>query len=278
MTDKNPAETIAALAREADRGIVQINYDDGRSFIVRPNNSVLDEITHPNARPQPVPQFVGQTVYVQTADSLIAYVNRFKTADTMLFANLEDDGSIVAVIDYHKPDPVKAKADFTKHRAVFDLGLSHEYEVWSTNDDVWFKQAKFARFLTENSMDIVLPPGGSNLHELVLDLEGEANLRVVKRMRSAHSGQGASGSQVEKRINSATGEGLPAEFTVRIPIFTGEPAVDIRTFFKDEVTDGGIMLGYQLSRLEQIKQAEIQRICERIAAHTGIDMIIGKIT
>jgi hypothetical protein len=45
------------------------------------------------------PAFIDQLVNIDQAASLVDYVNRFKTADTVIFA---DGDEIVAVIEYHK--------------------------------------------------------------------------------------------------------------------------------------------------------------------------------
>lgn len=270
----NDADTIARLAIEAKNNPTQLVLADGRTFLALPPGWQQAEVTHPHAKPAPKPKFVSAAVKVQTAQSLVDYVQRFKTGNTMIFANL-DNYSIEAIIDYHNTTPGEDQAEHAAHRAELKLRTSDEWNTWEQSDDVWFTQAKFARFLTENSMDAVLPSSGSSLYEIVLDLEGEGTVRVKKQMRSGHSGQGTSGAQVDKRIQTGSGDGLPSEFIVRIPVFVGRPAVDLRAFFMDEIDDGKILLGYQLSRAKQAKDDEVEKIVQEIGAITGCPVILG---
>jgi hypothetical protein len=78
------------------------------------------------------------------------------------------------------------------------------------------RQADFAKFIEENSADLL---------EMVLDLEKSKNVRVVRKMRTARSDDGQSGSQIE-----ANGTELPSVFNLSIPVYFGELPVPVRAF------------------------------------------------
>jgi hypothetical protein len=73
------------------------------------------------------PRYIKQAVTVQTQDSLVEYVNRYKGADTVLFADISSN-TIVATVDYHAKD----KAANVAHRAVLNLPFSEEWRLWTT--------------------------------------------------------------------------------------------------------------------------------------------------
>src|SRR5437879_731882 len=76
---------------------------DGRKFVALPGREgayTLEHITLANAAEVLMPKVVAQHVKMQTANSLIDYINRFKNTDTVLFADIDND-TIVSIVDYH---------------------------------------------------------------------------------------------------------------------------------------------------------------------------------
>src|SRR5438270_13349012 len=90
----------AELALEALRAASSIvEAPDGRRWLVLGENVSAEEISDPNGL-KPLPDHTRQAVTVQTLDSLIEYVTRFRTEDTLLFADMALN-KIVGAIDYH---------------------------------------------------------------------------------------------------------------------------------------------------------------------------------
>jgi hypothetical protein len=268
-------EAITGLVTKAISLPQIVDTPDGKRFLVKPQGWTSEDVTVANTVKVPKPQWINQSVDLQTVPSLIDYINRYKTGQTVIFADL-DENNIVAAIDYHNTTPGPDQAERVEHRAELTLRSSEEWSIWTGSSGRMMKQAAFARFLTENSMDVVLPGGGANLHEIVLDLEGEGIVRVKKQMRTAHSRTGTEGAQSSTDIKDKDGNALPPEMIVRIPVFLGEASIDIRTFLVDNLSESGITLGYQMSRLTQHQQAEVQRIVEQIGIATDCKVFIGR--
>lgn len=272
MSSENSAEKIAQLAVQAAGTVSTIDMPDGRQFITHPPQFVVKDVTRPENVLPPVPKYIKQNVAVQTKDALIGYLDRFKTPETVVFANIEND-EIVAVIDYHSDSAAGAsKPAITSHRAVLELAKSTQWNTWTDIEGHMYRQAEFAKFVEENSEDILAPTGAALL-EMVLDLEKSKTITVVRKMRSAGSDAGSGGNTVE-----VNGTELPNVFSLSIPVYFGEAPVGVKAFTRDALSqDKIISIGFKLARTEMIRQAEFLRISNEIATATGVPMIAGAI-
>ncbi|MET4187583.1 hypothetical protein ABIB86_000468 [Bradyrhizobium sp. JR1.7] len=220
----------------------------------------------PDSEITPKPGFVSGGPLVATTQSLIDYVNRFKNDSTVIFANL-DTAKIVACVDYHTAG--SAAAGLRKHHAVLQLAHSKEWRTWTGVDGVMMEQKKFARFLEEHKLDITSPPGATLL-EMVLDMEKGVNMRVGRKMLSAGSDRGISGSSLD-----IDGTELPPVWTLAIPVYLGENPVVVTAYARDEIDDGKLMVGFKLSKIESVIEAELTRIADEIAEHTKVPVMLG---
>lgn len=265
---ENSADTIKQLAIQAAGSIAQQIFEDGRQMLIHPPGFIVKDVSLPQNVKPPVPTYIKQNVEVQTKDSLVEYLDRFKTDNTVVFANI-DSNSIEAVIDYHS---AKNEPQITSHRAVLDLKYSTPWATWMAVQGRMYRQADFAKFIEENSEDIVSPTGATLL-EMVLDLEKSKSIRIVRKMRSAGSDAGEGGSTIE-----VNGTELPNVFSLAIPVYFGEASVPVRAFTRDELSNDKIItIGFKLARTEMIRQAEFLRISTEIAEATGVPMIAGSI-
>lgn len=243
----------------------------GVEWLLRPNATGVyahHQLT-PNNEVAQKPAFVSQTVHIQTVASLIAYVNRFKTENTMIFANSNTD-AIVAAIDYHPAAPGGSPA-LVSHRAALNLTKSNEYDTWTNHDDSLQVQGEFARFVEENRLDIISPDGASLL-EMVLDMEKGAVMRVARKMASAGSDRGRKTNDIE-----ITGTDLPPVWSLAFPIYFGEKSVGVTAYVRDKMDDGKLYVGYKLSRLPNIVEAEFARIAQVVGDATSVPVLIGAI-
>lgn len=272
MSDANSAATIERLTLAAiDYGAVT-KLADGRTIAFRPSGpgqAELKDISLPHQVEAPKPKFITAAPQLQTVDALIDYVNLFKTPDTVIFADAGNE-YIRAVIDYHKA--ASTEAGIVKHTATLDLGLSEEFQTWLNIDTAWMPQQKFARFIEQNAEDIAAPKG-ADLLEMVLDLEKSKTVSVARKLRSAGSDDGSAGFS-----SDASGTVLPAAFKLAMPLFFGETnKVEITAYTKDQLEDGKIFIGFDLNRVQLIRQREFTAISKRIAEATGVPFVLGTV-
>lgn len=297
ITELPPTDAAvgAILALEAEKGVVMFTANGNREFVAVPFNDgyTLQQITQDNAADVHVPKLVTASVRVQTAGSLGDYINRFKNADTSLFADIASD-TIVSIIDYHKMpganmpstgavDPsaadegpssdFSAHAQLNLHRVTLKLPKSLEWDIWTKGDGQLMKHIAFASFLEENSIDIV-EPSGASLLELCRDLQVKANMNFNSSIRfgDAVNIEYQKGDDVSTKENMQ----LPTEIVLQIPVYFGESPVLMKAFLRREITDGVLKLGFKLSRAEAVRQAEFHRVVNELMAQVNhLPMVYG---
>jgi hypothetical protein len=265
MSDASDIAALAAASLLTPQVITDVR---GIQWLLSPSGQgayAVKQLT-PEFEIAPKPAFVSGGPQVATTQSLVDYVNRFKTDNTVIFADL-DRAKIVACIDYHS-EGSKA-AGLRKHHAVLQLTHSKEWKTWNGVDEVMMEQKKFARFLEEHKLDIMSPPGAALL-EMVLDMEKGVQMRVARKMASAGSDRGQKGSEM-----MIDGTELPPVWLLNIPVYTGEPIVDVTAYARDEIDDGKLMVGFKLSKVETVIENELTRIAGEIAHATGVPVMLG---
>lgn len=263
------ASDIAALASAALHNPQILKDARGIEWLLSPSGNgayAVKQLT-PDPEIMPKPAYVSGGPQVATTQSLIDYVNRFKTEATVIFAN-PDIAKIVACIDYHGEH--SASAGLRKHHAVLQLQHSKEWKTWTGIDEEMMPQKEFARFLEEHKLDIINPPG-AQLLEMVLDMEKGVNMRVARKMTSAGSDRGNQNSMME-----IDGTELPPVWTLAIPVYMGEPPVTVTAYARDEIDDGKLMVGFKLSKIENVIEQELTRIADEIAEHTKVPVMLGQ--
>lgn len=248
---------------------------DGRgaeyAFLPQANGAYIRQELTPKGEIAPKPAFIDQLVNIDQAQSLIDYVNRFKTDDTVIFADL-DELAIAAVIDYHKASSVSP--GLAEHHAVLSLSHSAEWETWNAISGRMYEQKAFARMLDINSDDIAQPTA-ADLLETVLDLERVKTVTVKRKLQSSGSSRGSGDAS-----SNVDGTVLPPFFLLSIPVFTGEAKVEVRAMTRDDfdANTGKISLGLELVRTRIIIETELARISRAIATATSVPIIMGSVT
>lgn len=280
-TALDPSTEIAAaqqLVLGALRQPVQINTDDGRTFIVVPGpqgSYKLENVTLPNKQDLALPKLANQHVVIQSAVSMAAYLNRFKNANTMLFADI-DNNTIRGVIDYHEAsvgnDDIKARLSL--HTATLKLPFSQEWKIWSENSGKLMPHVDFATFLEENSFDIV-EPAGADLLERCRDLQVKSNVDFSSsvRMGDTVSFDYQKGDDVTTKDKI----GFPVQIRISIPVYFGERPVSVTCFLRRKVQEGRLWLGYVMSRAENVRQEEFHRVAGSIVDATGSVDTVGEV-
>jgi len=264
------AGQIAALAVAAAAPAPHIITEkDGRQFSVIPAGYTLNEITPPGAAKSFKPDHIAQAVSLQTAASLSDYVDRFKTDQTTLFANI-DANSIVAAIDYHGP----ASAELVKHRATLKLPFSSQWALWDALDGKLQGQLDFARFLEENCRDVT-EPDTADLLEAVSGMQAveKADFRAKIRTNS---------DNVDFTYSTTTDAGttngdlsIPKRFSLSIPVYFGGQNVALEARLRWRKTQDGLTLGYQILRKDQVRQEEFMGIVSAVAASADVPALYG---
>ena len=267
----NEAETIAGLARAANT-VQSITGADGRHYLILPDGFTAKDITNPHGLFPSVPSYIKQLVQVQALDSLVEYVNAFKTAHTKLFADINAN-SITALIDYHQEDGTAANV---AHGVTMHLPFSEEWKLWMSIDGKLQDQLSFARFLEENHPDIAAP-NAAELIEMARDLHAARSIKFTKVVRTDSDNENFTVDDSTTLGSNRTGGSieLPRQFTLSIPVYFGESAFDMSAFLRWKVEDG-MQLGIKLWRPEHVRQAMFKQIVTGAAERTNLTVVYGK--
>ncbi len=266
----NDAETISELTLKSAEPVV-VDHD-GRTFLVTPEGAQALDITDPQNKPAPTRVIQGVTL--QTADSLVDYVDRFGGPNTVLFADIAAS-SITAQIDYHAAAAEgHVEPDFIGHRATLTLPFSEEWATWKAVDGKLLEQLEFARFVEENASDVAAP-SGADLLEIARDLQAVRKVNFTKAVRTATDNENFTYSD-ETNVTKG-GVDVPTRFLLDIPVYFGEAATSIYAFLRWRLEDGNLKLGVKLSQPERVRQAVFKQIVLEAGSRTSKPVVFGKI-
>lgn len=280
-TEKTPASEAGTIAELAVKGLRPdiIKTADGREFLFTPNGFSHEDVSEKNKLSVNLPKLVEQAVTLQTQDSLIEYVNRFKREETMLFADIEAS-KIVGVIDYHAAAPAAADAQarLVAHKATLTLPFSEEWKTWTkASDGGLMGQLEFARFLEENGGDVIAPPG-ADLLEICRDLQAARNVNFTKAVRTQSDNENFEYTD-KTNLSDKGGIEVPTRFQLRLPVYFGEETTEIFAYLRWAIDPekGGLKIGAKLSRAEYVRQAWFKQIVGDVAGRTDCPVVYGKL-
>lgn len=265
------AETIAGLARKS-AAPVTVKTADGREFLITTEGAAIREISDEHSLSVTPPRYIKQGVTLQTQDSLVEYVNRYKSDASVLFADINAN-SITAALDYH----AATKAAVVAHKATLTLPFSEEWRLWNEISGKLKPQLEFARFLEENGAD-VRAPNAAELLEACRDLQANRKVNFTKAVRTSSDNENFEFTD-ETTAKSKGGVEIPTKFVLGLPVYFGEPDTEVHAFlrWKLDPEAGGLSLGIALHRAEHIRQAVFKQIVTDVASRTTCVAVFGRI-
>jgi hypothetical protein len=105
------------------------------------------------------------TATLTTLDSLIDWANRFKGANSVLFADTNAKApSLTCIADYHHEGPVEVGSDGSdltarhgQHRGVYKFPVSDEWAAWTAISGKAIDKDALSEFLTDHARDLLDP-------------------------------------------------------------------------------------------------------------------------
>lgn len=263
--DLGPTEVASAAALAC--AYQEISDVDGSPFVILPPGYTRADLSDLLCAPTRIKAHVE----LHTVQSLIDYVVKHKGADSRVyFIRQNGGGRFVCVIDDN--GDVDDKAGWRAHTANHTLVFSRRYLRWSGNHNKWLGQDGFVEFIEANLPDIA-EPNGAELLELCRNLEITKSASFSSMTRTAHDSVSFAYSEETK-----AGKGVvtvPTKLTLVIPVFDRGPFTTIDAKFKFRLSEGKLHLGYELLRLDDIVDAEIDRSSELVREKTGLQLLYG---
>lgn len=225
------------------------------------------------------PRRIQATAEFRDPTSFVMYVNRFKTIATMLTAWLPVAGnpSVVAHLDYHTPP---YKPGWRRHQATFAPEITPEFKEWMEKDRENMTQMDFALWLEDNR-DMLIEPGGAELLELVLSLEGKSDVRfstAIKLQTGATKLIFDEEVTVRGQATPTTKPGemeIPKTVTARMSVYHGLPPIDITARLKYCIKDRALQLRMETPNLPRLLRDVSMKMLLTIATDTELPVLNG---
>lgn len=234
-------------------------------YAVVPNDATVKSLEHL----LPKPARARCDVAAHSAETFIAYVNRFKDDPTAIFAD-QQAFKFVGIIDWHAP----AEPAFREHRVSYSCPRSLEWKTWRDGSGKKMSQADFAQFIEDNVVDI-RSPAGADVLEVSRNLQAKKKVEFASALRLA---DGAQQFTYSETIDGTTAKGtikVPEDFTLGIPVFLSGVLYEVRARLRYRIDGGNLQLWYELYRPEHIEQDAFKAVCDDVNKGTGVDIWMG---
>lgn len=224
--------------------------------------------------------------------SLIAHVNRFKDADSAIFANTDrEQPSIIAVLDYHRQGSAGAPR-FGQHRSRYAFPVSDEWKAWTEVDGKDMDQEAFARFIETRLVDAVDPSVAGDTAKTFADKCGVAFAQPAKLLELSHGLAITVGVKLANTVNLTSGEKqivfseehadkdgaplkVPSAFLIGIPVFRADARYQVCVRLRYRKQSGFLVWCMDLYRHEEVFDHAILQACEAVKKETGLPLLVG---
>lgn len=239
---------------------------DGGAYAVVPDGSHLADLER--FLPKPARQKAAVTAH--TVESFADYFTRFGTDNSAIFAD-QKSLRVTGVIDFHGPAGV---ADHCEHAITYTAPRSEEWTRWREAHGERKSQADFARWVEENRMEVRRPDAATML-------ETARSLKATKKVdfvSETDLNNGDAQFTYNEKTEGQTRKGnviVPTEFIITLPIFFGEPSVDVLVRLRWRMNDAALSMWLEIDRMAYVEQEAFTDLVDTIAEKTGSKPYMG---
>ncbi len=235
--------------------------------------------TLPVAELPPLPDHIRQTVTLHDAESFTAYVKRYQTPLTLLFATLPVEGKgagFTAIFDYHQGGKgAEQAARRCAHVAHYPCPLALEWRTWTCIDGAALTQGDFIDFVDANARDI-LAPDSASLLELAMNFESKTDVQFSSKVDRVTGGRQLAFKETVDASGSGGAIKVPDAMKLRLPVFEGGASFDLEARLEWAPRDGRLKVTVHLRRPEVVLRAALDVLRTEIGDQTGLTALNGK--
>jgi uncharacterized protein YfdQ (DUF2303 family) len=293
------AEVLDRFAQLSGSSSITLNHPNGDDFAPEARAMILPEgLAIHSLRPfinewLERPERREGTARLDTLDSFIAHTIRFRSADSVVYADASNplEPKLTSVLDYHPAGATSAPA-WCKHRGVYAFPLSDEWKMWA-RVNAFDNQAAFAAFLEDRLVDVVDPESVKServaqfAEGLGITLATPSQLLTLSRGLEVTVGQ-----KVVNNVNLSSGERtlqfseehvdkagqklkVPGGFVVAIPVFEGDAIYPVPVRLRYTVSGGAVRWTLQPQRADLVFRDAFNRACALVAEKTSLPVLRG---
>lgn len=296
------AEAIIAAAERLSSPY-PFGLADGNEVLVLPEGKQIHSLRRFVEENRLTPERRRGTCVVQELGSFIGQTNRFKDADSVLFADRTPaKPSLLAVLDYHRAGAEEAigeKARFGQHRIAYPFPLAAEWQAWMQGNGQKMSQGDFAAFLESRITDVLPPPLAGDLTDerfagllefarvvqgtwagpaQLVELSRGLSIRQaakVKDVRNLASGEVQVQYETEHHDDAGQPLRVPQLFLLGIPVFEAGPAYRVAARLRYRLNGGTVTWFYELWRPDLSLRHAFDQACDEARIGTGLPLVFG---
>jgi uncharacterized protein YfdQ (DUF2303 family) len=298
LLELQPGENIAQTVHNITASLMTpetLTLADGVDVVSVPNGIALKSIKPFLDEYRTQPERRKGTAKLTDLRSFIDHVNRFKDADTVLFAcDSRTNPSITAVLDYHRAGS-EAEPRFGEHKSHYGLPLSDEWKAWKAKNGEVFRQHEFAAFLEDRIVDVVHIHDEETLSERTRNFAALVNgsFATPTKLLTLSNGLSVTADEkVQNHINLQSGEmqvtfssdhrdesgqpiSVPKMFMVAIPVFLNGPLYQIAVRLRYRIKDKQIVWFYEMHQTELVFDDAFNDACITARDSTDLPLFMG---
>ena len=288
MSQQNDAAECIKAGMEianASNRVMLVHHDDGSDgdlvlpVAIMPNGmraEVMKEAVAILDARAPTPLRRKGTANFTELASFIAHVNRFKSDDSVVFADV-DEVQLTAVLNYH-PAGADAKPAWGDHRSVYACPLSEQWNLWTEKDGEWMGQEDFGEFIEQNTRDLAPAAADQDGYASPAKLlEVARNLIVRTKGEFSRNINPTTGefSLVNKLENEQTSTRIPRGFHIGVPVFVAGAHYRVEAQLRFQMKDGRPHFAYVLVQPDTVLRDAFAEVRQKVAAETALPVLAG---
>jgi uncharacterized protein YfdQ (DUF2303 family) len=204
-------------------------------------------------------------------DSFIAYLQRWGTESTVVYAN-NASMSFEAVLDDHPPDGSTAAA--RAHRATYTCPRSNEWNTWAALDGKALTQQQFADFIESRLEDLV---GGDGFPAPTSVLQVGRSLNILTKGEFRRDLNPTTGDSILvcKTETDAKSTQIPRAFLIAIPVFEGGERYQVEARVRFALLEARPTFSFTLHRRAEIERDAFGEVRDKVAKQTERLVLAG---
>lgn len=217
------------------------------------------------------PRRINVRHVVETMESFVAYLERFKQASTIVYGTAAK-AEMMAVIDHFEV----SKPAYADHRCTLKPRYSDSFKAWFAINGKPLNQIQMTRFLEENYIDITAPAGATML-EIAMSIEASKTGSFRSSVRLANgSHQLTYDEKVDGKAGSETNRlVIPEKVVLFLAVFEGQAGREVHAHFRYNTDGGKLVLQFDLWRLAQVVREAFADLVKDLTTATALRVIDG---
>lgn len=183
-------------------------------------------------------------------DSLVAYINKFGTPETMVCADY-DAARIGVVID---GDSIEEPSHKT-HKARFEAKIADKLQAWLSACGRPLTQVSFGLFLESRAVDVVVPDA-ADVMEMVMKFDAT---RKVTFKSSARLHDGSRQFHYTEENEQRGGVTLPDHFIILTPVYRGMEPQEVKFMVRYKIDEGKLQFSIELHDKDEVLRLAFDR-------------------